>query len=251
MTAAGRPPAAPSVRPGAHQDQGSAGAVAHLWCSWLDGPPARSDGRLAWLSADEVDRAARFHFTRDRDRWMAARLGLREVLGAYLGVAPGDVRLTYGVEGKPALDAPRADLSFNLTHCEGLAVIAIARGAPIGVDVERVHDLADIGALATRFFSSSERDAVLAGADGVTRRFFACWTRKEALIKATGLGLTFGLDRFAVSVPPDDPPRVLWMADEPGDARQWSLVHFEPAPGFVGAVAVRGPVSGLRVRWWA
>jgi 4'-phosphopantetheinyl transferase len=226
------------------------GAEVELWCIALDAGRAGPAG-AAVLSGDERERAARFHFSTDRERWIRGRLGLRGVLAGYLGIGPADLRFTYGPQGKPGLDLPYADLCFNLAHCDDLAVIAVRRGAAVGVDLERVRPVADAPDIASRFFSPLERDAVLGpGTDGLPRRFFACWTRKEAVIKATGLGLSFGLDRFAVSVPPDDPPRVLAVADDPTGAPSWSLVHFEPVPGFIGAVACQAPVSRAPVRWW-
>ncbi|MBF9034655.1 4'-phosphopantetheinyl transferase superfamily protein [Rhodobacterales bacterium HKCCE2091] len=141
-----------------------------------------------WLSPGETDRAARFRFDLHRDRYVRGRGFLRRELGAVLGTAPGDVRLTEGENGKPGLAGAETP-GFNLSHSRDLAVLAIAPG-PVGVDIEIAHDGLDPLALGRTVFTGAEQ-AVLAALPPAARqaRFFAFWTAKEALMKLTGQGM--------------------------------------------------------------
>lgn len=169
------------------------------------------------LTEPERQRAARFVFDGDRRRFIAARARLRQLLGERLGVAPASVELVYGAHGKPALARRQArDLRFNVSHSGDVAVYAFAEGAEIGTDVEAVRELDDADALAARCFSPGEYQAYRA------RGFFYCWTRKEAYLKALGLGLQQDLQGVDTSQPP----------------RGWCMESFAPAPGYVAAYAV-------------
>jgi 4'-phosphopantetheinyl transferase len=197
----------------------------------------------AVLSSDERERARRFRFERDRCRFIVGRARLRQMLAVRLGVAPAAIEICYGARGKPALAPGFAEsgLRFNVSHCGGLAVYAFAQDRELGVDVEEVRPLPDADDVAARFFSARENQAYLA-LERAERAlgFFNCWTRKEALIKALGDGLYHPLDAFDVSLAPGAPARLLRLGDMPGEDCGWTLHSFSPAPGFVGAFAVRG-----------
>lgn len=208
---------------------------------WLDAEhPAPGEAALC-LSDTERVRAGRFVFERDRRRFIVGRAQLRHLLGLRLGVRPGAVELVYGAQGKPALSRrfADADLRFNVSHSEDLAVYAFSRGREIGVDVELVRVLSDADDIAARFFSRRENE-VYAGLDPQDRPlgFFNCWTRKEAYIKALGEGLSHPLDSFDVSLRPGAPARFLRVAGIPGDDCGWCMEGFSPAPGFVAAVVM-------------
>jgi 4'-phosphopantetheinyl transferase len=170
------------------------------------------------------------------------------VLGSYLDMPPERVRFRYGFAGKPEIDG-ETPVRFNLSHSEGTALLAVTLGRTVGVDVERVAPERDLGGLAERFFAPREAAALRALAeDQRAAGFYACWTRKEAYLKAHGGGLSVGLDTFEV-LPLTGAP-VLTVAADPAEARRWSLRDLAPAPGFAGALAVEG--KGWRVwcsRW--
>lgn len=202
-----------------------------------DGDAIRAAAAL--LSPSERERVSRFAFDRDRRRFIVGRAWLRRLLAERLDAPPESIALTCGAHGKPAL-APRSagsDVRFNVSHCDDLAAYAFSTGREIGIDVEAVRVLPDADALAARFFSSREYEAYrsLAPRDRPPG-FFACWTRKEAFIKALGAGLSHPLDAFDVSLVPDLPAKILRVANTDGDCCGWSLECFVPAPGFVGAV---------------
>jgi 4'-phosphopantetheinyl transferase len=194
------------------------------------------------LTAEERDRAHRFAFDRDRRRFIVSRARLRQLLSMRLAVRPESIELIYGKHGKPALAPPFADsgLRFNVSHSEDIAVYAFSMGREIGIDVEAVRTINDADAIAARFFSPRENEAYLAlDLRDKTRGFFNCWTRKEAFIKAHGDGLSYPLDRFDVSLAPDEPAKILRVADAQGNACGWALDSFEPASGFVGAIVMQ------------
>lgn len=208
-------------------------------CSRLTARPAAVRAAAALVADAERRRANRFAFARQRRRFIVARARLRRLLGTRLGVRPEAVELVYGAQGKPAL-AGRfggVDLRFNIAHSGDIVVYAFATGGEIGVDVEAVRAVPDSDAIAARFFSSSERAAYQALRPRERPMgFFNCWTRKEAFLKALGAGLSQPLDRFDVSLAPDEPARILRVGDTPGERCGWRLDSFSPARGFVGAV---------------
>jgi 4'-phosphopantetheinyl transferase len=230
-----------------------AGQAVHLWYGWLDPPAGRLADLVRALSADEQARAARFHFARDREHFIAARATLRMLLAGYLATEPSHLVFAYGSHGKPALgDAWRdSGLAFNLAHSNGLAVYAFARARTIGVDVEYVRPLEEMHALAETVFSPRERAVFYALPSHLQRTaFFDGWTRKEAFVKATGEGLSTPLDAFDVALAPGEPAALLGIGGCARAAAGWTLRAFEPAPGYVAAVAVAGPVSRVVCRQW-
>jgi 4'-phosphopantetheinyl transferase len=189
------------------------------------------------LSPDERARADRFVHSRDKERYIAGRGRLRQLLGAYVGVPPEALGFVYDENGKPSLGEPGGPF-FNLTHSHGLAALAVTGACPIGIDIEEVSwcDLE----LAKRFFSPREYEALLAlpEADRALG-FFQCWTRKEACVKVHGAGL-MALDEFAVSLAPRTDASILWTSERfRSEESSWRLVSFEPAPDFAGAVAAQ------------
>ena len=193
------------------------------------------------LSADERERADRFVFRSDRNRFVVGRAGLRHLLGERLGMAPESVRFSYGEFGKPALvnQPDGADLRFNVSHSRDLVVYALADGREVGVDVEAIAAMEDRDDVATHCFSKAEQDAYLALAESDrTNGFFNCWTRKEALVKAIGHGMSFPLDEFDVTLTPGEPAKILSLGSIPGHECGWEIYAFAPEPGFAAAVVI-------------
>ena len=203
-------------------------------------------GLQATLSADEAARAARFVFEPDRKAFIAGRGILRQLLGAYLNQSPAGLTFEYGAQGKPRLAPELADLRFNMSHSHGVAVYAFSSHGEIGVDVEQIRPDFSGQDIARRYFSSDEMAELQAlRREQQTRAFFLCWTRKEAYIKARGLGLQIPLDSFSVSLTPGR-EEVLHSAD----SSNWSLQCFEIGSEFVAAVIGAGKNWTLRHRDW-
>jgi 4'-phosphopantetheinyl transferase len=209
---------------------------AAVWLADLDAAGARDDA-LNILSEDERERASRFVFDVHRRRFIACRAWLRTQLAERLGRAPGSLRFEYGPVGKPALAGGGA-LRFNVSHSDRYALLAVAEGAEIGVDIERLRPLKDMDALAERVFSAAERAALAAvPADGRIDAFFAGWTRKEAYIKALGQGIGL-LGDIDVVLTPGEAPRLVRVAGRPDELQRWALEALSPVPGFAAAVCV-------------
>lgn len=219
----------------------------HVWRIDLDRPFADEATLSAWLSGTELERAQRFRRDRDRRRYIAGRGTLRRVLADYLDTAPGRVRLVTGEHGKPALAG--GELEFNLTHAGGLALLAVTRVAPIGVDVEQLHAVPELEPIARRFFTAAESRRISSAPEGAREQlFFRCWTRKEAYLKAVGGGLSIPLRSVDVSL--DGRPRLNSIEGDDLAATQWTLRHLMPAEGYIGAVALRARGVLLRCMTW-
>jgi 4'-phosphopantetheinyl transferase len=193
----------------------TAAAELHIWEADLDQagePPAAS------LPAAERARAGRVQRPLARRRWLAARWALRVVLGCYLDEEPAAIELRLGARGKPMLGAPWAGLRFNLSHSGGLALLVLARGAEVGVDIERISPRRDVLALSKRLLNPAElRSVEEAPPAARSAVFHAAWARREAIAKCSGVGLGAPLPADVVAVSAID-----------------------AGPGFAAAVAVAG-----------
>jgi 4'-phosphopantetheinyl transferase len=212
----------------------------HVWRISLECGDAALMQLRETLADDERQRAARFHFDKDRRHFIAGRGALRALLALYLDCPPEQVRFAYTSYGKPLL-AGETTWRFNLAHSHGLALLAVTQGREIGVDLEHIRDNLEGEQLAQRFFSPREVAALRALPAELRREaFFHCWTRKEAYIKAVGKGLSLPLDRFDVTLRPGVPAALLATHDNPPEARRWSMRSLAPGEGYVGALVVEG-----------
>jgi len=189
-----------------------------------------------WLSDDELARAEGFHSDLDRARYIVGRAALRRVLADRLGCSPAAIRLSYGRNGKPMLEGAHKHVEFNLAHCGGDAVIALAGGAAIGVDIELLRPVADVESLALLVFSDVERRELELAPDPVSA-FLNGWTRKEAYVKALGLGLTAPLTEITVSLSSGAALLATGLRDQ--SVSNWRLLNV-PHPRAVVALAL-GP----------
>jgi 4'-phosphopantetheinyl transferase len=238
-----------------------------LWLADLDRPPVPLAALAATLDPEERKRAARFRFVVHRRRFTAGRGLLRRLLGELLGVAPEGLAFAYGEKGKPRLvagaaarrEGPRSlqgseletGLRFNLSHSANGALLAVARGRELGVDLEALRPMDDAEALVERFFHPAERRTFAALApEGRVTAFFSGWTRKEAYLKARGDGLSLPTTEFEVALTTGGPLGLIGFDREPTEVGRWSFEAFEPAREFLGAVAVEGPPPELRQAFW-
>lgn len=215
----------------------------HVWRASLEQPLPIVASLRQLLSKDEETRAARFHFEKDQRHFIVARGILRKLLGRYLGMAPAELRFSYADHGKPHLAPqtaqPLSQLNFNLAHSGGLAVYGFTGLGEIGIDVEQIKPDFTGDDIARRFFSVAE----VACLDQLPLNeralaFFNCWTRKEAFIKAKGMGLSLGLDQFDVTLAPHQKAQLLRTRWDESEANRWSLRALDIGAGYVGAVAV-------------
>jgi 4'-phosphopantetheinyl transferase len=161
---------------------------AQIWRVDLHTAAGRGVGQV--LSPDELGRASRFVFERERRRFIVGRVALRSILACHLDCTPAAVELQATNHGRPTCAALGGQLDFNLSNSEDIAVIALTREAPVGIDVECVRHVPDAIELSKRYYSAEEAESIkcLSGQER-DRAFLTCWTRKEAVLKAIGLGL--------------------------------------------------------------
>ena len=211
----------------------------HVWRGSLSRPPEEVARLRGLLAPAERHRADRYRFERHRSRYIVGRATLRLLLARYLDAAAGELEIGYGEFDKPYL---AGGPSFNLSHSGTVVLYAFAAAGELGIDVELDDPDFSHERVAERFFSPSEVSVLRAlPAEAQPRAFLACWTRKEAFVKARGDGLSLALDSFDVTLSPDAPAelvRTAWCGEEAG---QWSMEDLSDSRvGYVAAVAMRG-----------
>jgi 4'-phosphopantetheinyl transferase len=214
----------------------------HVWLVRLEVASPQLDELERTLSADEIARADSFYFERDRRSFVAARGILRTTIANYLATPPSALRFSYNEFGKPHLEGSRevCDLSFNVSHSGGLALIAIALARDVGVDIEVIDESVRTDEVAKHFFSASEVAALARLPQSLrTSGFFNCWTRKEAYIKARGMGLSIPLDSFDVTLIPGE-PAALMRTEDSLDVSNWKIENLEIDSRYAGAIAAAG-----------
>ncbi|BAI76025.1 4'-phosphopantetheinyl transferase (plasmid) [Azospirillum sp. B510] len=227
---------------GRADDHVPAPGTIRVWFADLAGLAAYKGAMRALLSDDERERAGRFLMERLTDRFILRRGLLRLLLGRCTGRDPAGLVFDYGTHGKPSLPGGPA---FNLSDSEDSLAIAVAAEGRIGVDIERLRPIESADGIADRFFHPAER-AALRALEPARRDegFLLAWTRKEAFIKAAGVGLSMPLDQFAVEVTPGAPPAILEIGGElrgeVGVPADWSLFDRRVLPGTIAAVAAHG-----------
>ena len=223
----------------------------HVWRASLDQPGITFQRLETILAPDELVRATRFHFTKDRNHYIVARGILRTLLGGYTKSDPGSLEFSYNAYGKPALKRAThgSDVRFNLAHSRALALYAFALGREVGIDVEYMKPHIEVLSVAQHSFSRDEQAALVAlSPEERLQGFYNCWTRKEAYIKARGMGVSLGLERFDVSLKPGEPAALLHSKEDTQEPSRWALIELAPAEGYAGALAVEG--QGWRLRYF-
>jgi len=228
-----------------HRDSGQLTTLnrhVQIWQASLEQPHAVVNSLRQLLAEDELTRSDRFHFERDRRRFIVRRGCLRILLSRYLGRPPEEIQFTYSEYGKPSVAHSSAGppLHFSLADSAGLVLYAFTCVAQIGIDIECIRPGYPGEEIARRFFSAAELRS-LGEVPVETRQsaFFHCWTRKEAFIKANGMGLSLPLDRFEVTLKPGEPAMLRCTRWDDKEAAQWSLRTLEMPSGYVAAIAVR------------
>ena len=223
----------------------------HVWHTDLWVQEASIDRLSKLLDADENLRAARFIVPEPRIQFILSRAFLRIVLGQYLKIEPREVRFRVAERGKPEL-ARDDGLYFNLSHTDGATVIAITRAGRVGVDIERIRENLDPLALGDRFFSAQESKWLRSqAAPQRFAAFFACWTAKEAYVKACGSGLSTPLADFGVIPRTGDAELQLEIYGKPEESRRWSMWQLDLGSDVRSAIAVEALKCRIRLGRWS
>ena len=200
----------------------------HVWRTTLDVAAPGVAKLQSILSPNERKKADLFCFERDRRRSVIGRSCLRLLLGQILRLPAGLLQFECDKFGKPSLSQEHRSLQFNLSHSGDLVLVAIARDRAVGIDVERIRTDMDVDDIAARFFSANER-RIVASVDGLARyeAFFSCWTRKEAYLKAKGVGLAT-LD--------EEEPELLANQTRLTEGDWWKLRSLDVPHGYAAAL---------------
>ena len=225
----------------------------HVWRADLQAPGSVGEQLAAALDDAESRQAQRFRFARHRDRFMARRAMRRWILARYLQIEPAALELDFAQYGKPLLGSRYgSDLRFNCSHSENLALLAISRGRDVGVDLERIKPDFSDDAIPERFFTPREAALLRAlPAQQQADAFFELWVRKEAYVKARGMGLSLALDSFEIPLGDVELVRQLHAAPQSAGAGPWTMMAFRPAPAYPAALVVQGHACTLRGWTWS
>lgn len=215
--------------------------VCHVWRVDL-AACAQQTASTSLLDAAERERAARFRFEQDGARFSACRNALRRILGNYLDCDPSEVVFSVAKQGRPYLRGI-AKLEFNVSHSADLAVIAVSTRGPLGIDLESHHEVKSVLDLAFRYLHPDELRLVKSAPPAERSSvFLTCWTRKEAVLKSTGVGLTVDLRTLNVGAEPDETPLRL-----PGFP-PLRVVSLTPSANFIAACATGPGVRRVELR---
>ncbi|GJL65457.1 MAG: 4'-phosphopantetheinyl transferase [Nitrospirales bacterium] len=215
----------------------------HIWKVGLTPHEDHFPKLLSLLSPDECTRAQRFKFQEHRQAFIAAHSALRLIMSRYLLVEAQSLVFSQGPQGKPFLNEPFADppLLFNLSHTQHVALYAFALNREVGIDLEYKHRNISYQSLIERICSEKEKAHIMSHAPPDQKQvFLACWTRKEAYVKATGKGLSFPLQTITVSLPPTTPTALLEVAEDVLEPLRWTMHEIQVDLDHVAALVVAG-----------
>lgn len=220
----------------------------HVWPLLIGAGTAAEMAHI--LAPDEEKRARQYLFSAVQQSFVAGRGHVRRVLGDYLGADPRRLLLRADRHGKPRLAGRwTGALDFSVSHSGAIVLLAVGRG-PVGIDVEEIRGDVAYEQIASRFFSAAEREALESLPPASRQRaFFDCWVRKEAYVKAKGIGLAMDLGGFTVSLLPAEPARLISCSAFPRDAARWAMHALSPAAGYTAAV-VAEDVATVREFVW-
>ena len=203
---------------------------------------------ISFLSPSEIEKAKRFRVEGSKDKYVAARSSLRIILGAYLNVSPSDIQFSHTPQGKPYVnvDSESTGIQFNLSHSKDLTLIAVTNTRHVGIDVEYIRPISEMGQLVERFFSFDEKQIYTSNIlEDNIKVFYKLWTRKEALSKALGYGLTIPLDKLDVSNSFDEDDGELLFAYGFGNVSKWSFYDINLVADYSSSLIVEG--SGVQI----
>jgi 4'-phosphopantetheinyl transferase len=215
----------------------------HVWQANLDQPPQVTRELEETLSIAELSRAKKFVSQRDRSRFLVSHVILRKMLGGYLNAEPTQLVFRYQSLGKPYLSSKyeRSGISFNFSHAQNVGLFALACKREIGADIEFIRFLPEMGQIASKYYSPTVYHLLTTMSDGQKIQvFFDFWTRKEAFLKALGVGFTYPTDGLDVSIALGEAAQLLQVQGYSHETGRWRLEDLSPAPGYADALAAEG-----------
>ncbi|WP_298553733.1 4'-phosphopantetheinyl transferase superfamily protein [uncultured Algibacter sp.] len=218
----------------------------HVWCISFDISENEINYLKSFLTDDEIIKASKFRFEKDKNCSIITRGALRLLSGKYLKTNPKDIIFKYGQFGKPDYRM-KTNLKFNVSHSGNKAVIGFVLNNDIGVDIEDIKTNFEILDIAKNYFSNIEIKALKKLPKNLhAKGFYRCWTRKESFIKAKAKGLSFPLDSFSVSIESDDKAELLETKWDDNEKDLWKLFSFSQIENYVGAVSIKGNIQSIK-----
>ena len=217
-------------------------------CVWAKNIQTLNDKTIQeqaqYLSAEEHKRADRFVHNADAKRFIIAYSGLRLILAKYLPVPKGNFAFKRNEHGKPYLI--NSPLCFNLSHSNDYVIWAFALNNSVGIDIEYEKKNVDVLALAKRFFAKEEYTTLKnISSENQLSAFYRCWTRKEAFIKAIGKGLSYPLNKFAVTF---EKKIYNWTIpiENKSDDQKWYLYSLKTPEKYTAAIVLKKPIDTIQ-----
>jgi 4'-phosphopantetheinyl transferase len=203
------------------------------------------------LTEEEQQREKHFYYARDQHRFLITRAMVRTVLSLYATIAPNQWQFSRGLFGKPEIAneiAEAREISFNITHTQGLIVLAVTYKNALGVDVENSSNKGNLSKICTRYFSEQEISAISNLPKKLQAdKFLQYWTLKESYLKARGAGLSIPLNQFSFNFIKDDHIEI-WIDPRLNDtSSRWRFWQFRPSPHHVGALCVENPAFNQNI----
>jgi len=202
------------------------------------------------LSENELERAGKFRYDKHRNIFIKTR-GLQRILIAkYLQDKPNDIHIEFGPHGKPFCKN-KSQLTFNASHAGAVILLAFTLKNELGIDVELIKKEVEVESISKHFFSENEIVKLISLDKSLRHEaFFTCWSRKEALIKAIGDGLSFPLDQFEVSFAADEPVSLLETKWDETEKNQWTILDIPLENDYKGALAVKAKGQSIEYFDW-
>jgi 4'-phosphopantetheinyl transferase len=219
-----------------------------VWLAGMDQATESIEVLAKTLSAAERVRADRFTLKRDADGFVFRQATLRALLGFYLHEEPGGVKLHLSPGGNSSLP-PDSPIRFNMSYAGDMVVLGISRRYRIGVDIERVRPLDQASIIMDSFFTYEERRALRKMSSHLQMEaFYRCWSRKEALLKATGDSLSRALDSVNTLPMLDESHRAVVDVGGENGKTKWTVLTLPPISGYTAAVATEG--NSVAISTW-
>jgi len=230
-----------------------ANAKVHVWHASLEQPAEVVQRLEAVLSNDERQHAEQFRYQEHRQSFVVSRGILRNLLSHYSNIQPKQIQFKYTLTGKPFLanGEETQNISFNLSHTGLLVLYAFSWGRQVGIDVECIRPVKEIGQIAIRIFSPKEyKRFQRISKEARERAFYNCLTRKEAFLKARGDGIYFPPQEVEVSFEQGSPASLFSVAGSIEEAKKWSMHDIKTLDGYVAALAVEGNDYSISHKQW-
>ncbi len=217
----------------------------HLWYTSIKSHQRDLNRYQQLLSPPERKRVEKLRFKKSRRRSIVCRGILREILSRYTGKPPRKLEIGLSETGKPFL--PHASVQFNLSHSEDHMICAVTNGNPIGIDLQAVFEIHNMDTIVNFFFSLQEKQHYeQLKKDAATEFFFKTWVRKEAFMKATGLGFHLPSKHFSTIKTEEGKPHLYFHDQHPISFKEWSIWDIPVQPGSKAALALQGEIKDVQ-----